>query len=292
MHKQKAQLFQRPFYSTYFALGLDCSYPVLQAITMHWPCEFGADEKAGLCLQIELWHAIRYHLVFKALAAGWTVSRSDQFIELTGSDEVTKCINKELGLLLRPREDPKVFEVRLPGTLPWIPNTKIGVARLTFGIGEWCLTRLPRPQRFTVYSCWRECDSSNPQVNSYVENQQLRLTLYENQLKNSLDNFWSLCLATVPTTDDLPRFNTWYLDQWAFLRGQKAYEEIELHTGEYAEPLTKICSNCRTSWPQLRRCSFCKVTKYCDVLCQNTHWPSHKEQCRILRNRRRVEPVL
>ncbi|CAI9736891.1 Hypothetical predicted protein [Octopus vulgaris] len=40
-----------------------------------------------------------------------------------------------------------------------------------------------------------------------------------------------------------------------------------------------ICDNCGNFYEQLKRCSQCKIAKYCSKSCQKSAWPLHKKLC-------------
>ena len=286
MNRLKEQLFQSSL-QIYFALGLGCSYPVLTALSFHWPSRVEADEVAGRTLQIEFWHAIRHDLAFRAIDAGWTVSRSDLFTDLAGRDEVEKAIDKELGLLFRPRHDPRLFEMRLPGTLPWLPRSAVEVSCNMQRIGCLSMERTHRPQTFAMSVSWsRDAFMPGTPLHRPVSNQQLTALYYHPELKEILDTFWVTCVFMMPTTLPVYDFPQEIITAWGDARMEKARLEIEMNVPGNPEPVQAICSNCRTRFETLVQCSGCKVIKYCDRICQNKHWRQHKTKCKELNTRR------
>ncbi|XP_033727938.1 histone-lysine N-methyltransferase SMYD3-like isoform X2 [Pecten maximus] len=45
----------------------------------------------------------------------------------------------------------------------------------------------------------------------------------------------------------------------------------------------KRCDSCFTSGDDLKRCTVCKVVRYCNSACQKVDWTSHKGECRCLK---------
>ncbi|KAI9034174.1 hypothetical protein DFJ74DRAFT_648498 [Hyaloraphidium curvatum] len=44
--------------------------------------------------------------------------------------------------------------------------------------------------------------------------------------------------------------------------------------------ISDSCEQCGTESDDLRRCSGCKVTRYCGAACQRAAWKEHKDNCR------------
>ena len=42
-----------------------------------------------------------------------------------------------------------------------------------------------------------------------------------------------------------------------------------------------VCNRCKEIRKNLRRCSRCKLVKYCDSKCQIADWIHHKEMCEM-----------
>ena len=42
----------------------------------------------------------------------------------------------------------------------------------------------------------------------------------------------------------------------------------------------RLCANCFKELERLLRCSKCLTSAYCDRVCQQKHWPMHKNVCR------------
>jgi hypothetical protein len=286
MNRLKGQLFHSTFLN-YFTLGLNCSHPVLFALSIHWSSPIEADEKDGQSLQIELWHAMRYDLAFKAFDAGWTVSRSDQFIELNSPDEIEKCILNEYGLLMRPKADPRIFELRLAGCTPWLPLSVVEVSTYMQRAGTLSMERTQRPQSFVINCFWGgNVFMRGHPTHHTIRAQKLTALSYEEELKETLDMFWTCCQVCVPAADELPPFRDATITEWGEDRRERAETEIAMSVRGNPIPIYTICSYCRTLFHDLLCCSKCKVTKYCDKICQNQHWSQHKKECQELNTRR------
>ncbi|KAI0717160.1 hypothetical protein C8Q76DRAFT_726803 [Earliella scabrosa] len=51
-------------------------------------------------------------------------------------------------------------------------------------------------------------------------------------------------------------------------------------------PLSASCAKCRTdqsSQGEQKRCSACKLTRYCSTTCQRADWPRHKVACKCIK---------
>lgn len=96
----------------------------------------------------------------------------------------------------------------------------------------------------------------------------------------------------LPCGKDSPWLSTFlsplYVDHPGSLSDMKSFLQVQSHGRENkSSPTEQICvtddfdqsctyCNVRTN---VRKCSRCKIAKYCSVKCQRSHWPRHKMNC-------------
>jgi hypothetical protein len=276
LYKLKGSLLKQSL-RTYFALGLDCSFPVLASIVLHWPSPLEGDERTGKTLQIELWHTIRHQLAHRALSAGWNLVRADTYLEVDDIATLDQCILDEVQIDMSPGFNRLDCELRLPGTRPWDPEVEASLLRATRHIGGLSLVRRRNPQTFNLrhtsqIETRRDCRTK-------IDHVTLTVTMYQAEIKAMLERFWIYCLECIDLPPPSPLSEV-RLEQYArTLRNEMIATAYRRLLGD-REPQTGLCANCRTRWMDMLQCSVCKVIKYCSDTCQRADWSKHRTECR------------